>query len=45
MMMMKDSQIQFVRPNFPLADVVISLKIFDNLNSPSQDVSPAVAYF
>jgi hypothetical protein len=33
MMMMltivKNSQIQFVRPNFPLVDVVISLKIVD----------------
>lgn len=45
MMIVKDYQIQFVRPNFPVGDVVISLKIFDNLSTPSQDVSPALAYF
>jgi hypothetical protein len=45
MMMVKDSQIQFVRPNFPLAEVVLSLKIFDKLSTPSQNVSPALAYF
>jgi len=44
-MVVKDSKIQFVRPNFPLADVGISLKIVGNLSTPSQKVSPALAYF
>jgi hypothetical protein len=45
MMIVKESQIQFVRPNFPLADVVISLQIFDTLSTPSQNVLPTLAYF
>jgi hypothetical protein len=45
MMIVENSQIRFVRPNFPLADVGISLKIFDKLSTPSQKVSSAQAYF
>jgi hypothetical protein len=44
-MIVKDPKIQFVGPNFPLANVGIYLKIFGNLSMPSQKVSPALAYF
>jgi hypothetical protein len=44
-MIVKDSKMQFFRPNFPLMEGGITLKIFDNLMTPSQNVSPALSYF
>ena len=44
-MIEKDSEIQFFRPQYPLADVGISLDISDNSSTLSQKVSPSLSYF